>query len=364
MASRYGSEVIEEALYIRLNNDFTHTRVPGLTEIPLILIERPVPGDIEPYIYINVEDSEEIDVTKDRSSRIYYVTIQVVTRSQHNQSAERQRDLITDEVVRIIDVGTDNYIELVNEGYSVYEQNVKAINIAHTEERGATYWFGNITCEITAEFIDLPQDRDPVQAAQFTFSGFEFLPMENQIECFDSGRITGDTSYPSNNNGWDFRSATYSLINGGQGTLTGNNLDVGTTDDPLGLITEINYEFGTDNTISTSITDTDTFQRIKSLRFGSRSSNSVSSADLQDLTAWNIDYGNTNPVGTTLTLQGTAGEYLYFVYDEDVTITGLIGTLGANELPNFDLTTLDGFNILILNRALVLDYPATQITIQ
>ena len=82
MASRYGSEVIEEALYIRLNNDFTHTRVPGLTEIPLILIERPVPGDIEPYIYINVEDSEEIDVTKDRSSRIYYVTIQVVTRDQ------------------------------------------------------------------------------------------------------------------------------------------------------------------------------------------------------------------------------------------------------------------------------------------
>ena len=162
-ASRYGGEGIELALAERIHNDFTHTRVPGLTENPLILIERPAPGDIEPYVYISCVDSEEVDITSSGASRIYYITAQVVTRSTHNQSAEQQRDLIADEIVRIIDVQPSSYLNLVNEGYNIYIQNVKDVLPYHSEGRGATYWFSNINIEITANFIDLPQDRDPVQ---------------------------------------------------------------------------------------------------------------------------------------------------------------------------------------------------------
>ena len=256
---RNGASFIKTALVRALRTGFTHTRVPGLTANPLIIQDRPLNSIDEPYIYIYTEEVTETNKTKDRSSNNYFIIAQVVVRVLQNEDGSRTRDAIVDEITNLIDTNTDGYIGLVNDGFNVYEQNIEnVILLDKYEERGGTYFQANVTIQIEADFIDLPQDRDPVQQAVFTFNGFTFPPTNNRIECFDSGRITGDTSYPSNNNGWDFRSVTYSLIGGGQGTLTGNNLDVDTNDDPLGLITETNYEFGTDNTISTSITDTDT----------------------------------------------------------------------------------------------------------
>lgn len=81
MASRYGSEALEFALYELVRDNFNHNLVTGLTEDPLILVERPIPGDIEPYVYINTTDSEEINITKSMSARTYFIVAQVVTRS-------------------------------------------------------------------------------------------------------------------------------------------------------------------------------------------------------------------------------------------------------------------------------------------
>ena len=364
------TQPLKTAIVRKLRADFNHTRIPGLTELPLIIQDRPLHNTPEPYIYVEIypDAIEEVDVTKSSSSYDYFVNIQVMTKSLHNQDSKRQRDLMTSEAQRVLDVETNGYVNLTNEGFNVYVQTVESVTPLESYERGADYFYSTILMRFTINFVGLPQTVLPVQAASYTFAGFTFAPTGSDIETYDAGTITGAATYPSNNNGWDFTTASYALTSGSEGTLNNNVLTVASDDDPLGLVATINYEFNTDTSVTTSVTDTDTFSRIKSLRYGSRSSNTVSSADLQDFSLWTgtnqtFDFGNVNPINDTITLTGNAGEYLYIIHDAAHGITGLRDVLGTDNISNFTLTELDGYRILILNRALAFDNFSLTLTI-
>ena len=359
-ASRYGTRAIEEGLYTRITSQFDFNRIPGLTEAPLVLIERPAPGDIEPYVYINVTDSDEIDISKANSARRYFINIQVVARSQHNQSAEIIRDAIVDEIISIIDVDTEDYIDLANLGYSVYLQNVKGVTPLQTEERGATYWFGNIDTEIDAEFVGLPVDVPPIQPSIFTPSGFEFTPTGNGFEEFDTGTLTGATTYPSGNNGWDFVSASYSLMAGSDGAISDNVVDIRLDDDTVTIVTMLSYQFGDDTSITTSVTNTDTFTRIRSLRYGATTFETITLNEVRDFNNWQgtnqvFNFGTVNPVGQQVSFTGNAGERFYIIYDGSHSITRLTDGLGFNHISAFTETTVGDYKVLLQTNPLVFD---------
>ena len=263
--SRNGADVLKTAIVRLLRQDFLETRVPGITDLPLFIQDRPQPFTPEPYVYIYLVDSEEVDKTQTSSSRDYRIRAQVVTKSAHNRSAETERDAIVDEITRVIDTPGAPYINLRNEGYNVYIQNVGNVEkFVDDSTRGSTYFIANMELQFVADFVGTPESEFPVQDPIFTYAGFTFPPINEQIELGDVGTITGATTYPSNNNGWDFVSVTYSLASDSQGSILGNVVTVDGTDDPIVIITTLNYEFSTDTSITTTVVHTTNFERIRS----------------------------------------------------------------------------------------------------
>ena len=332
MASRYGAEAIEFGLYSKIVSTFDRTGIPGITEDPLVLVELPNPGDIEPYIYINCFDSEEVHITKSGSSRMYMMHVQVVCRSQHNASAEQQRDQIMDQIAQIIDTDTDNYIDIDNEGFNVYIQNITDMGGYTSEERGATYWIGNITCEITASAVVLSTANDPVQAPEFTYAGFEVTPTSATIEAGDAGTITVTDMYASDNMGWDWVSTQVVQPFGADGSLSSNVYTIGAADENIQLGVNINYEFITDTSSTTQLSTTHRWTRRRSLRFGSIAADGGArptfTADTADtygvdlLSNWTGDnqsvmIGTIDPDDADITIEGQQGEYIYIMYDAD-----------------------------------------------
>ena len=356
--NRNATGYLKTAIVRRLRSEFNTTRVPGITEIPTIIQDRIIDSLPYPIIYVDISSVEEVNVTKMDSAYEYVATLSVINRTTQKEDGKAVRDAIVDEVTNIMDCPVEDYLDLTNDGFNVYVQTVTSPDPQEpVNAYGATYWNTEIDILFRVDFIGLPSTNQPLQQAQYTFAGFEFQPTGRDIEQYDSGTITGATTYPSNNNGYDFTGVNYVLTTGSEGTLTDNILTVAPDDDPLGLIATIAYEFNTDTTITTTVSDTDNFPRIKSLRYGSRDTNSVSSADLQDFSLWTgtnqvVDFGNVNPTGTTITLSGNQGQYLYIVHDANNGITGLRDSLGTDNINNFDLTEIDGYRVLILDRTL------------
>lgn len=337
-ASRVGVEHVKRELAVLIHQGFVHSRVPGLTANPVILIERPLNTLDEPYIYLYTEDVPDVDLTKSGNAYDYFVIAQVVTRVPQNEDSSQTRDAIVEEVTSLVDTTSDNYINLVNNGYNVYIQKVSRVDdLEKYEERGATYFQSNITIQVRADFIGLPTDNRPVQAPSFTFAGFTYMPTNNIIEWYDAGTITPATTYPSGNMGWDFVSTTNAVISGGAGSLMDGVYTITGENDPLGLVTTINYQFSTDPTLSLSppVRDTTNFPRGVNLRFGAITADSGSqptflddtSANygLRNLSAWtagvrqNVMLGRLDPKGIALTINVMAGEYLYVIFDANQT---------------------------------------------
>ena len=359
MSQRIGVAEIKTAVVRKLRTDFNHTGISGLSQDPLIIQDRPLNSVLEPYVYIIEQDTLEVQKTKNSSSTDYFIVAQVVVRTTQSEDGNTIRDGIMDEITRIIDTNEDNYIQIDSQGYNVYIQNVDEIVIPDPyDEDGATYFQANMVLQFRADFIGLPSTRDPIQAPIYSFADFTFSPTNNRVEVSDAGTITGAATYASGNQGWNFNTVTYALISGGQGTLATNVLTVGATDSPLGLVSTINYQFASDNTITTSLTATTNFRRIRSLRFGSTTNTSFSAAELANLSNFQgtnrtFRYGVENPSGQQISLEGNAGERFYIIFDNTHTINTITDVLGGNNRGAFTLTTVNGYSILLQTNPLV-----------
>lgn len=339
------TEVIIDWFIATLKDDFVPGRITGLTTDPVIT--RFVANEIpEPYVWVFSPNFDPLGLAKDDNTNTYEIRCQVVSRS--NTAGEL--DQIMSEIARVIPTSPTQFPDFSNSGFEV--SRISRILSPQTFEElpGARFQIGTVIFEVDASFVGLPQDRQPVQLPSYTFTGFADEIVNNQIEMYDSGTITGATTYPSNNNGWDFTSASYAKVSGTDGTLNDNVLTVGSSDDNLGLINTINYEFNTDTSDTTSINTTTTFPRIRSLRFGAFDRNNITASDVQNRSLWNYRYGTVDPNGERIEISAVNGQYLYIMFDHTYSIINILDDFGTNNIANFTTSVIDGWRIYILNR--------------
>ena len=213
--NRLATSYLKTGIIRRLRSEFNATRVPGITEIPSIVQDRIIDSLPYPIIYVDISSVDEIDVTKTGSGYEYIATINVLVKTTQNEDGKRLRDAISDEVVNILDCPTDQYINLEDDGFSVYVQTVESPSpIAPLNAYGSTFWNSEIDIRFRASFVGTPEARIPIQQAIYTYEGFTFEPTGNRVELYDSGDIVGASVYPSNNNGWNWIAVTYSTTAG------------------------------------------------------------------------------------------------------------------------------------------------------
>ena len=372
--SRNATAPLKTALVRKLRNDFDHNRVQGLTSMPLIIQDRPLNSVDEPYVYFYLEDDLEVDVTKDGSSTDYFMIAQVVVRTTQSADANAIRDGIVDEIKLSIDEGA--YLDLSTSGFNIYLQNVESVALLGPyDEFGATYFQANVTIQVRADFVGLPQNVGPTQAPTFTYSLFRFNPSATGlIERYDGGVITPATTYPSNNNGYNFIDASYSISTGAVGTFANGDYDVPVGGEPLSLDSSLRYEFASDTSITDTLTATTNFPLIDSIRYGAitpqtagtlptLSDDTSATYGLRLLSNWNIEYGTVRPHNETITVAGDADQYIYIILDENVTLTQVRNTIGQNVLAQFDVQTIGAYKIYLNTNPIVFDGFSTDFTL-
>ena len=357
---RSGSDEVRKGLFGKINQGFDYQRVNGLTEKPPIT-QNPTRQTGEPYIYIFSVSETEIDNQKENTPKEYYLYVEICTRYNSYGGGQRQVNRMMDEVTRALRDGT--YPDLTSVGYNIYNLTIGEIEEFSFKERGSNYYKARIPVLVRAEFVELPQDVNPVQAISYTYSGFTFAPANNNIERYDSGAITPATSYPSNNNGWNFVDANYSLPQNVAGTFTGGDYNVPSGGEPLALFSSLRYEFAADNTTTTTLTATNNWNVIDSIRYGSISpvvngviptftDDAAATYGLRDLSNWNIEYGTVSPHNETITITGTTNQYVYIVVDSSVTLTQIINN-GVNTVSDFTTQTVGDYKIYINEQPIV-----------
>ena len=110
-----------------------------------------------------------------------------------------------------------------------------------------------------------------------------------------------------------------------------------------------------DPQIFDSRTTTNTYSRIRSVRYGASSATSFSEVELQDLEAWDtslggaigvIAKGTVNPNNYQFTVT-TSGNYIYIVVSNVYTLTGIlnVNNSNANDISVFTATTVGGYKV-------------------
>lgn len=342
---------LKTAIVRRLNADLDANNITGVSMIPIVTQDRPLQGFPEPYIYVRVESSFEIDKNKTQSGRKFFVIADVLVRSDASDAATQTRDDIVDEIERIFSVVNSSDYVVVPE-YRNYVQEVEDINITTDESSGATYHRGLVTLSFRLLFEGAPM---PEQTPNFLFRDFTFSPHGRTIELHDAGIITPETTYPDSN-GFTFTSAVFTLTSGADGTFDGTDYTVSATDDNLSLDSVLAYTMGT-NTVDLSATNA--FNRVRSLRYGA-STNDTWTDDTAAVTGLQllsnfqsakqtIAFNNLSPIGDQIVFTGAeAGDRLYIMYDATLpALTTLENVLqpGGNDLHLFSSQILGGFRI-------------------
>lgn len=359
--NRLATSDLKTGIVRKLRADFDAANVQGITQTPPIIQDRILDSLPYPIIYVDISSVEEVAVTKETSAYEYIATINVLAKTTQKEDGKLLRDEISAEVVRLLDCEPADYIDLTVQGFNIYIQTVEAPDpIEPVNAYGSTFWNTEIDVRFRISFVGTPAQRDPVQPSTYTFAGFAFAPSAGRIEVGDAGTITGATTYPSNNEGWNFVSASYAQRAGGDGSLAGNIYTVESGDSTLGLIATLNYEFGADTSITTTVTNTDNFNRIRSVRYGAIAQSSISADDIANFSLFQgtnkvFDFGNTNPVGDDLFFSGSAGDRFYIVYDSAHTITEIRDEFGFNNIGAFTETTIGNYKILLQTNPLVFD---------
>ena len=346
------SHIIRSGMRTRLVNNFDRGAV-GLSTLPAIQ-ERITARTTEPYIYLRSESTLEIDKTKDGVPREYATLIEVVTSYPTGQGGPRLRDLIADQVTDILTREEMDY-----PGVNVYIQTIDSTASFTYDTENKTFFKTNITVLTRAIEEEVAAGNLPVQLPVYTPTAFMFTPTMNRIELFDTGRIVPQATYPSNNNGYNFDSVTYTLGGTSGGTISTAGVVTVDGDDEVSIVSEIEYQSITDNTDLQTLTATTNFSRIRSVRYGVISTTTV---DLTTLTS-DVQYGTISPVGVEANFVLDQGERAYIAYDADEADLIGINQLGfAVDISNqFTMTTANGFKVYTQNDAWNYSDPATLI---
>jgi len=208
---------------------------------------------------------------------------------------------------------------------------------------------------------------NPTSPVQTETGTIQLGVTSNQIEQGATGSIA-ISSVTSSANSWtitsfvatgSFASTTIPLfgnLTGAQGTGTVFVTGSATGSSSITITTTANYNSGVlnDPVETRSVTDTITYSKIRSLRYGASSLSSFTAAELETLSLWDttlggsigtIVKGTTNPSGQSLTITWTGDKYHYIVYDSSRPNLTNITSAGFSVLSSFTLTTVGGYKV-------------------
>ena len=117
---------------------------------------------------------------------------------------------------------------------------------------------------------------------------------------------------------------------------------------------------GADNSPALTITSTNsfTYTKIRSLRYGASTATAFTSAELENLAAWDttlggtvgtVSKGTTTASGQTLTITWTGDKYHYIVYNGSLASLTNITTGGFGVFSSFTLTTVGSYKVYKIN---------------
>ena len=508
--TRSSADEIRSAIAAEIRNNFDYRNVRGLTENPTVT-QNPTRQTKEPYIYVYSVGQIEIDSTKDDTPFQYHVAIEVTLRYSSYRGGQRQGEEIMNEVFSYVrGKNSSEYPDLTQYGFNVYNTTT-GDTVEFTDRlRGANYYKVVTALYVTASWTGEEIQVQPIQAPDYTYSGFNYTPVSNNIERYDAGNIVPAQSYTSPNNGWTFDNVSYSLtptaqgsydpstrfvLSGAQATAkfsglvietpntdpsgadspTGNAIDAGnagrwsiffgqqagqtqpgwlitptatrffcnftagdssvtiedivnafvdnyknaynggtittlgtinkvannaftwtpnvgsvasatlisnsiantsvvtsdsnyvieTTSDPIALDSTIDYVLENDDSITTALTATTSWNRIDSIRYGAVPASAGLQPTFPDdtsatyglrlLSNWNIEYGTTDPQNQSITFNANKDEYTYIIVNDAYTLNGIRDSLGTNNINNFDVVTDGEYRYYISKTPILFD---------
>lgn len=173
----------------------------------------------------------------------------------------------------------------------------------------------------------------------------------NQIEQGATGSITFSVSYGSSNS-WEQVSLSSTPTSSPiyvTGSATGSSSIV------IGATAEYQSPAeDNDPQISSTRTNSTTYSKIRSVRYGASAATSFTQSELEDLSSWDtslggsigtIDKGNTTPSGDTITITWTGNKYHYIVFDSSRSDLTNITTSGFGVLASFTKSVVGNYKI-------------------
>ena len=173
----------------------------------------------------------------------------------------------------------------------------------------------------------------------------------NQIEQGATGSITFTSSSSATSNQWELdRTETnfkspFAVTGSATGSTTISITATAHYDSPDGE--------NSPNTNTTRQT-TNSFTKIRSVRFGASATTAFTAEQLADLSLWDtniggtvgtIDKGNTNPSGDAVTISFSGDKFHYIVYDSSRSDLSNITTSGFGVLGQFTKTTVGSYKV-------------------
>lgn len=198
----------------------------------------------------------------------------------------------------------------------------------------------------------LSKSRPNVPTISITSNTVQLGISSDQIEEGATGDINFSAAYGSAN-AWEevslttIPSSSPQSVSSATGTVT--------------ISTTSNYQSpagANDPQIFDNRTTTNTYSRIRSLRYGASTAVSFTEAELQDLEVWDtglggtigtIAKGTTNPSGQSVTITWTGDKYHYIVYDSARSNLSNITTGGFGVLSAFSVTTVGNYKVYKTN---------------
>ena len=196
---------------------------------------------------------------------------------------------------------------------------------------------------------------NPAQPSLTSTPSVQLGYSSNQIEQGATGSITFTSSSSATSNQWELNRTETNLTSPYiiTGSATGSSsISITATayyDSPVG-----------ENSPDTSTTRdrTNTYSKIRSVRYGASTLTTFNTSQLSDLAFWDntiggevgtIDKGNTNPSGDSLTISWSGDKYHYIVYDSSRSNLSNITTSGFGVLGQFSVTTIGQYKVYKTN---------------
>jgi hypothetical protein len=177
----------------------------------------------------------------------------------------------------------------------------------------------------------------------------------NQIEQGATGSISFTSSSADPSNGWDLVEVTTNVST--PYLITGS----ATGSSSISIITSASYEspIGDNNPDLTIIrTTTQTYNKIRSLRYGASDAASFTAGELENLALWDttlggtigtIAKGTTTASGQSVTISWTGDKYHYIVFNSSLSNLSNITTSGFGVLGQFSVTTVGQYKVYKTN---------------